>query len=308
MRRAVLLVPVLSCLLLAACTGGGGSSDVLPTRTDSGAGAASPPTGGEAGPAARLARATAATAAAGTARTAIVATVAGLPGRREPFTLRGEGAIDFAAGRSRSILRVDSEGRAGSEPGHTEFETVAADGLVYVRAPALTSLAGASEPWVLLDPTAGADGSGAGSAAPAFGPLTGLTGSDLGAPIALLAGVDPSSVRATGAEGEGQEATTVLRATVDPVAASPEGTTPDERVALESFLQGLGASELEVEVELDGQDRLRRLVYEHDITTPSGPVHQRFDVSYFDFGAAAEVTIPPEDQVRGLANGLQGPR
>lgn len=308
MRRAVLFVPVLSCLLLAACTGVGSSSDILPTRADSGAGAASPPTGGEAGPAARLARAGAATAAAGSARTVIVATVTGLAGRRETFTLRGEGAIDFAAGRSRSILRVDSEGRTGSEPGDTEFETVAADGLVYVRAPALTSLAGASEPWVRLDPTAGAEDTGVGSAAPAFGPLTGLTGNDVGAPIALLAGIDPSSVRATGADAEGHEATTVLRATVDPVATLPEGTSPDERVALESFLEGLGASELDVEVELDGDDRLRRLVYEHDITTPSGPVHQRFDVSYLDFGAAAEVTIPPEDQVRGLSDGLQGPR
>lgn len=300
MRRAVLLVPVLSCLLFAACTAGDASTEVLPTGTDASgrpAGATSPE-GGE-GAAARLARAPGATAASGTARTTTVATVTGLPGRSEPFVLRGEGVIDFTAGRSRSILDLDREENGRAARGGTEFETVVADGLVYVRAPALTSFAGASAAWVRIDPTVAASDDGPDQVATGFGPLTGLTGSDLGAPIALLAGVDASSVREVHSEVDA-DGITLLQATVDLVAASAEAATTEELAALEAFLDRLGARRLRVDVELDGDDRLRRLVYEHDVPAPGGQVRQRFDVAYFDFGTAVEIVVPPDDQVRDL--------
>lgn len=301
MRRAVLLVPVLSCLLFAACTAGDASTEVLPTGTDASgrpAGATSPEEGGE-GAAARLARAPGATAASGTARTTTVATVTGLPGRSEPFVLRGEGVIDFTAGRSRSILDLDREENGRAARGGTEFETVVADGLVYVRAPALTSFAGASAVWVRIDPTVTASDDGPDQVATGFGPLTGLTGSDLGAPIALLAGVDASSVREVHSEVDA-DGITLLQATVDLVAASAEAATTEELAALEAFLDRLGARRLRVDVELDGDDRLRRLVYEHDVPAPGGQVRQRFDVAYFDFGTAVEIVVPPDDQVRDL--------
>jgi hypothetical protein len=305
MRRPVLLA--LSCLLLVACTEGNRSTHLLPTPTDAGEAPVGGPTGAEEDAAARLARAPAATASSGTARTTLVATVTGLPGRPEPMVLRGEGVIDFAAARSRSVLGVASA-RGGGTAGDLAFETVTADGLLYVRAPALTSLAGTVTSWVRIDPTAPAGDDGAGRGAPGFGPLAGLAGSDLGAPIALLAGVDASSVREVGTETTDGTTTTSLRATVDPVAASAGGATPDDLTALETFLEGIGARRLEVEAELDEDDRLLRLVYEHEVATPAGPVHQRFDMAYFDFGAAVEVSTPPDDQVRDPAAGRQGPR
>ncbi len=294
MRRALLSVPVLSCLLLAACSGSDASPDVLPTRAGAGAPAeVTPPPGGEAGPAARLARAPAATAASGTARVATVATVTGLPGRRQPFTLQGDGAVDFTAGRSWSILRPDGQTTGGTDPSATELETVVAGGVVYVRAPALTSLSDASAGWVRIDPAiAGADF--------ALGPLTELARSNLGAPLAMLAGVDPSSVREVDTEVGPGGAITVIRATVELVAAFAEGATTEDLSALEAFLDRLGARQLQVEVELDGDDRIRRLIYEHDVASPVGPVHQRFDVAYSDFGADVEIATPPDDQVRNL--------
>lgn len=298
MRRALLSVPVLSCLLLAACSGSDASPDVLPTRAGAGAPAeVTPPAGGEAGPAARLARAPAATAASGTARVATFATVTGLPGRRQPFTLQSEGAVDFTAGRSWSILRPDGQTTGGTDASATELETVVAGGVVYVRAPALTSLSGASAGWVRIEPAI----AGAG---PALGPLTELASSNLGAPLAMLAGVTPSSVREVGTEvgteaGPGG-AITLIQATVDLVAASAEGATTEDLSALGAFLDRLGARQLQVEVELDGHDRIRRLIYEHDVPSPAGPVHQRFDVAYSDFGADVEIATPPDDQVRDL--------
>jgi hypothetical protein len=194
-------------------------------------------------------------------------------------------------------LDREENGRAGR--GGTEFETVVADGLVYVRAPALTSFAGASAAWVRIDPTVAASDDGPDQVATGFGPLTGLTGSHLGAPIALLAGVDASSVREVHSEVDA-DGITLLQATVDLVAASAEAATTEELAALEAFLDRLGARRLRVDVELDGDDRLRRLVYEHDVPAPGGQVRQRFDVAYFDFGTAVEIVVPPDDQVRDL--------
>ena len=254
--------------------------------------------------AARLARAPAATAAAGTARMTITATVAGLPGHSHPLTFGGEGALDFSAGRSRSVL--DLSGALGSaKSSATELETITAGGVVYVRAPVLTSLHGGSQPWLRLD----SDNTGGGPARAALGPLTSLAGSDLGAPMALLAGVDAGSVREIEGGQGAESATTTLRAAVDVSAATAQFASAEERSALESFLGSLGAGRLQIEAELDGEDRLRRLVYEHSLPAPDGAAHQRFEVRYRDFGAPVEIRLPPDDQVRDLVGGpLQGPR
>lgn len=306
MSRAVLLVPVLS-FLLVACAGADVPTDLVPAQSDTGSDPTSaPPLGGEADPAARLARAPAATAAAGTARTAIVATVSGLAGRPEPLTLQGTGAIDFAAGRSRSIL--DLAGALPTTPaGDAELETIVASGLLYVRAPVLVSLLGAATPWVRIDPTVASDGT-TGESALGFEALTGLAGSDLTAPIALIAGVDASSVRAV--DGSDKPGNVIhLRATVDLLAAAHHDDAPADLAALEAFLDRLGVRKLQVDVELDEGDRVRRIAYEHTVSTPAGAATQRFEVEYLDFGADVEIDVPPGSQVSDLADlRRQGPR
>ena len=310
MRRPVLLVLFLCCLVLPACTATDASSAVARHRPDAVTRVEGRPGGEGRDAAARLARAPAVTAASGTARTILTATVTGLPGRTEPIVFRGRGAIDFAAGRSRSVLEMASAG-SGSAAGAIVLESVVADDLLYVRGPSPTSGAEPSAPWVRIDPTATRGGDGSGSGAPDFGPLAALAGSDIGAPLALLAGVDASSVRAVATETAGGATTTTLRAMVDPVAATAGGATAHERAVLESFLDGIGAHRLHVEAELDEDDRLRRLVYEHAAPTPAGPVRQRFDMQYADFGATVEISVPPRHQVRDLSEGpgsAQGPR
>ena len=292
MRRAFVLLFALSGLSVS-CDGDDTGSDPVVQALPS------PPSA-----AARLARAPAATAATGTARMTITATVAGLPGHSEPLTFGGEGAIDFSAGRSRSVLDL-SDALDSAKSSATELETITAGGVVYVRAPVLTSLHGSSQPWVRMD----SDNPGGGPARAALGPLTSLAGSDLGAPMALLAGVDAASVREIGGGQEAESATTTLRATVDVSAASSQFASPEERSALEAFLESLGAGRLQVEAELDGDDRLRRLVYEHSLPAPGGAAHQRFEVRYRDFGAPVEIQLPPGDQVGDLVGSpLQGPR
>lgn len=299
MRHTRLLVAALSCIGLSACAGGGSAPRALPAR-DTAATAPAIPTTGHGDLAARLARAPAATAESGSARTSVTATVTGVPGRTDPITFRGDGVIDFAAGRSRSVLGLDP-GPQGARASDLEIETVAADGLLYVRSPALAAMAGTSVPWARLDPTPPGGGVGAGQGPPGLHLLTGLAGGDLGAPLALLAGVDPSSVHEVGTETTGDGDITRLRATADPVAATG-ATAARDRTALEAFLDALGARRLRVEVALDQDDRLRRLVYEHDAVTAAGVAGQRFEVEYFDLGTAVEVNVPPPDQVRELTS------
>ena len=306
MGRTAVLVPVLA-FLLVSCAGKDAPADVVPAQ---GNGAVTP-SAGEASAAVRLARAPAATVAAGTARTTIIATVGGLPGRPEPLALRGEGVIDFAAGTSRSILDL-SDVLGTVRTSTTELETISYDGVIYVRAPMLTSFSGSSQPWVRIDPMATAQpGAGAGDTL-GLAPLTGLAGSDVGAPIALLNGVDGSSVREVPHPDQPTDqprgGTTTFRATVDLSAAVSAGATPRDLAALEGFLDRLGARRLEVEVELDETNRLRRLVYEHAVPTPAGTTTQRFEVRYGDFGTTVDIELPLEAEVRDLGGSSQGPR
>ena len=292
MGRTAVLLPVIA-FLLVSCAGKDAPADVVPAQGNR---AARPPDEEASAAAVRLARAPAATAAAGTARTTIIATVGGLTGRSKPLTLRGEGTIDFVAGTSRSILDL-SDALGTASAGTTEWETISSGGLVYVRAPMLTSFSGASEPWVRIDPMATAQhGAGAG----ALAPLTGLAGSDVGAPLALLNGVDRSSVREVPRPDQADGDTTTLRAMVDLSAAASAGATPHDLATLHRFLDRLGARRLEVEVELDEADRLRRLVYEHAVPPPTGTASQQFEIRYEDFGAAVDIEPPVDAEVRDL--------
>lgn len=295
MCHTAVLVPAVA-FLLVSCAGKDAPADIVPAQGNS---VAAAPTG-ETAAAVRLARAPAATAAAGTAHTTIIATVGGLPGRSEPLTFRGEGGIDFFAGRSRSILDL-SDTLETAPTRRIELETISSDGLVYVRAPMLTSFSGASAPWVRIDPMATAP---PGADALGLATLTGLAGSDVGAPIALLNGIDVSSVRELRQPDRPDGDTTTLRATVDLSAAASAGaTTPQDLAALQHFLDRLGARRLEVEVELDEADRLRRLVYEHTVPRRTGTASQHFEIWYQDFGAAVDIERPVADEVRDLLGG-----
>ncbi len=261
----------------------------------------------------RLRAAPAATTSAGTALTTFVATLTGVPGRPEPVSLHGSGAVDFTTGRSRSnidlsgALKVPLAERPAPQAGPPDmsWETISADGAVYLRAPMLVDLLGIETPWVRIDPS-----SDLLEAADGFAPLSQLAGSDSGAPLALLAGLEPESVTDLGAEDVQGTATSHLRATVDLLAAAgavPGGDLSDaQRQALERFADGLGARQLTVDVFLDRAGRVRRLVYEHALAPEAGGGSQRVELGYGDFGVPVDITVPPEDQVSELDQVFSG--
>lgn len=244
-----------------------------------------------------LAAAPEATVASGSARTATLITLSGIPEHADVLEMAGSGSIDFGAGRSASTLELSALFPDGDVPTDVRhLDTVLDGGLLYVRSPLLTSLAGITTPWMRLDrATAPVDGMGA-----ALGQLGQLPGGDITAPLALLAGVRDGSVHHVGAEEVRGEPTTHLAANVDLRAAVERAGILTDADRFEDFAAGLGATVLDVEAFVDGSGRLRRLSYEHPL--PGGGA-QRLEIEYFDFGAPVEVALPPEDEITDLAEG-----
>ncbi len=247
----------------------------------------------------RLARAVLATTAAGTARTTFSATLAGLPGHAEPVTLTGTGEADFATGRLRSLIDLSAALERRSPEVDPSWETISVDEVVYLRAPMLTELFEIATPWVRVDPSSELLG--------AAGGLQGLAGSDNGAPLAMLAGVEPGSARDLGPAEVAGTAGRHLQASVDLVAAV-EAVAADQpepqRRALERFVEKLGARRLSVDAFLDGDDRIRGLVYEHALPAAAGGGSQRVELGYADFGARVSIDPPPSSLVTDLAGAL----
>ncbi len=251
----------------------------------------------------RLRAAPAATTSVGSARTTFAATLTGLPGRPEPVSLTGSGAVDFTNGRTRSNIDLSdafelplAETPEAGRP-DTSWETVSADGVVYLRAPLMSDLLGIETPWVRIDPS-----SELLAAASGFAPLGQLAGSDSSAPLALLAGIEPGSVSDLGTEDVRGTPTEHLRASVDLLSGVGAGGRLSEagRQALQRFVEGLGARQLTVDAFLDDDGRVRRLVYEHELSPEAGGGSQRVELDYDDFGAPVDITVPPEDQVSEL--------
>ncbi len=247
----------------------------------------------------RLAAAPAATIAAGTARTTFLATLVdvGGPGAGA-VSFGGEGEIDFENQRASSrsdLTELLRNGEMGDIDG--ELESVVDGPVSYLRSPFFTTMVGAPTPWIRIDPAALESATGMDMTQ-----LSGLTANDPNAQLAFLAGVVEGSVEELGAGEVRGTPTTRLRATVDlREAAEDAGAVSDPQV-FEQFIASVGGGELVVEVDLDDDDRVRRLTYEHRLPAEGGGGHQRVELEYFDFGADVAISLPPDDQVTDLAD------
>ena len=285
MRRVTLLVPAVLALAVA-CSPDGRSSpgpqpaspaDARPSPTDA---------------AARLMAAPGATVAAGTAATHLVATITGVPGRPDEIRMEGPGQVDFVGARASSILDLSELFSQPAAAADARFETVLDGGVAYVRSPLLSSLVGVDTPWLRVDPAAAPNSS--------LAPLTQLAGSDHTAPLALLAGVDPATVREVGPEELDGETNTHLAAVVDLRRAVEAAGPVTDPAGFERFVATLGGDRLEVDVYLDTSGRVRLLRYAHSLGPGAGTGRQSFELRYFDFGAAVAITVPPAELVTDL--------
>ncbi len=175
------------------------------------------------------------------------------------------------------------------------METILDGGRHYVRSPLLASLVGIATPWMRIDPAA-LPSAGPGAA---LGQLGQLPAGESTAPLALLAGVEESSVQPLGEGQVGGETTAHIAATVELRAAVEGVGALIDTGQFEEFAARLGATVVDVEAHLDGHGRLRRLSYEHPV--PGGGA-QRLELEYSDFGSPVEIALPPDDQVTDLAD------
>lgn len=285
MRPRARLAPLVIASLLLVAAGCG--SDESPT----GSKAATPQD--------RLAAAPAATVAAGSARTSFLATLVDVGGAGAgEVSFGGEGEIDFenqqATSRS-DLTELLSSGGMNDIDG--ELESVVDGAVSYLRSPFFTTMVGAPTPWIRIDPAALESATGMDMTQ-----LSGLTSNDPSAQLAFLAGVVEGSVEEVGAGEVRGTPTTRLHATVDLRKAADDTGAVTDPQAFEQFVASVGGGELAVEVDLDDDNRVRRLTYEHRLPAEGGGGRQQIELEYFDFGADVGISIPPDDQVTDLAD------
>ncbi|MBW3547160.1 MAG: hypothetical protein KY452_03355 [Actinobacteria bacterium] len=303
MRPFLRLAPLAIASVLLVAAGCGSNDPAPPTSpagdaTGEGEVATTPDGSAAATPEDRLAAAPAATIAAGSARTTFVATVVDMGGPGSgAVTFGGEGEIDFENQQASSRSDLSNLLRHGGvDDVDGEMESVVDGAVSYVRSPFFATMVGAPTPWVRIDPAALESVTGMDMTR-----LSGLTSNDPKAQLAFLAGVVEGSVEEVGAGEVRGTPTTRLRARVDLRKAVEDTGAMTDRRAFEQFVASLGGGELAVEVDLDDDDRVRQLAYEHRLPGGGGG-HQRIQLEYFDFGADVAISIPPDDQVTDLAD------
>lgn len=292
---------VAAVLILAGCSSEPSTSTSSPAG-DAGTGEEASTTDSAAATAEeRLAAAPAATVSAGSARTAFTATLVDVGGASGTLGFSGEGQIDFESQRASSRSDLTELLRSsGMQDVDGAMESVVDGTISYLRSPFFTSMVNAPTPWIRIDPAALESVTGMD-----MSQLSGLTSNDPNAQLAFLAGVVEGSVEELG-EGEVRGTpTTRFRATVDLRQAAEDAGAVTDPEQFEQFVATLGGSDLTVEVDLDEDDRVRMLSYEHELPAESGGGRQQIELEYFDFGAEVDISIPPDDQVTDLTELFQ---
>lgn len=245
--------------------------------------------GGE-DPAERVAAARQATLDAGSAEFSLDQQITGGPGGEQ--TVTSTGVLAFTEQRGRVVTDVP-DGGAGPQT----FETIFTDGTVFVRLP--DDLA--PTPWIRIDLD---DAEGL----PGLEQLSQYS-SDPSQNLWLLEGVTGDIERVGEEEVRGAQATH-YRLTVDlerAVAEAPE----QDRGALRQQADLLGVTELPLDLWLDGDDRVVRQAFVVDLANVdagTGPIEGQAatTIEFFGFGAEVDAEPPPDDQVTGFREFLEG--
>ena len=242
------------------------------------------------------------TTAADTAKVAFRGTVTGVPatsGQPANMCYTGQGAVDYANEATSMTMRMPMFG---------EMEVRSLGSVMYVRFPGeLADGMLGGKPWAKMD-------------------LDEVSREQFGASLSEMQGVSLSPEQQLGylrgvsdsveKLGEGPvrgTPTTHYRATVDLEEAAAEEKDAAVRQAYERMREQIGASELPMEVWLDGEDRVRRIktvtpVPEEPTTggasdgKAGGQGKMTMVYEYYDFGAPVRVSPPPAGQTADITD------
>ena len=240
------------------------------------------------------------TSGAGSARMAMTMKME-MPGLAAPVKLGAEGEFDFTVSRGRMTLDysglLDALGAQAQQAQGFMPDQMIMDGTVmYMRMPALASLR-PGKSWIRLDIAAAAEQQGLDS---------GLLTSQLGQndPSKFLEYLQGASERVTeiGPDEVRGVQTTQFHAVID-LTKAPDYLTDEQKAQFEQAIEQLstqsGLTEMPVDVWVDGDGLLRRMVMNMGFGLPdsAGSVSMLMTMDLFDFGVDVDVEAPSADKV-----------
>lgn len=197
-------------------------------------------------------------------------------------TVTAHGLIDLRG--SRSALTMDLPLGGGQM-------AMVVDGTdLYLSGGGVAAELGAPTPWASVDLRR-------------VGDLTGTdlaqlqSSSEAASGLGLLAGAE--DVEEVGTEAVGGVSTTHYSASVDPRKAIEGAGAVTDRERFEAFAANLGAARLDVDVWLDGEDRVRRLRYAQPI---GALLAVRQTIEFSDFGTQERIEVPPPGEVTDITD------
>lgn len=232
----------------------------------------------------------------GTAKVTLRQEISGIPDV-DDITIEGSGAIDFEARRGSLDLDLgallENLGVPDADDG---LETVFEGSMAYLRASFLTEQLGVDTPWLSIDVNEAAEE----LAGLDVERLQQLTGNDPTQALGIFEGVMEDSIERVGEEEVRGSATTHYRATLDLRKAAREAEAITDRVAFERFLDSLGTSQLDVDLWVDDDGRLRRYRYDQALPPEAGGGQAAIALEYFDYGSDVDVRIPSVEETTDL--------
>jgi hypothetical protein len=192
-------------------------------------------------------------------------------------TIEAEGLVDYEGDRASVTTQLPR--------GAGDLEVVAAGTTLYIRGPGIEEL-GATTPWASID-------------LERVGETTGTdidelrSSNETASSLALLTGAE--AVEEVGEEDIEGTGTTRYRATVDLRKAAEEADAVTDRARFEQFVERLGDEDVEVDVWLDGEDRVRRLRYQQPVPDQQD-VAATVTLDLSDFGIGERVETPAEGE------------
>ena len=257
--------------------------------------------GSSASPVEVVTKAPDATISESTARVAmtIVVSVVDLPKVTTPI----EGAVDFAhRATAMTVDLSETLGSMGATGDDATLEQRTGGTVLYMRSPLLSRAAGiATGKWLKFDLTELAKVKDVD-----LSQLQEAARNDPRQGLAFLEGVTQDGVDELGHDDVRGVETTRYRAEVDLEKALSRSGSVTDREAFKRLVESVGTKTVEVDVWIDGDNRIRRVRIPYRAPYKTGTAGVTMTLEYFDFGAKVDVAPPPESDVVDYRDVLEG--
>lgn len=245
-----------------------------------------------------------ATISESTAKVAMTVDVAG--GTTRQFTMKADGAIDFVRKATAMTLDMsDTLGTIGVSPGDATIEMRGQGTAVYMRSPLFARTGGIEAgKWLKLDFNELSKAQGLD-----LSQLTQAGSNDPRQGLAFLEGATEGGVDDLGNQDVRGVDTTHYRAEVDLEKALSRSGSIIDPGAFRQFIATLGTRTVEIDVWIDGDNRVRRIRLPlplPKVGTATGSGQITMTMEYFDFGTPVDVAVPPDRDVVDFRQVLGG--